>query len=75
MVLTMRIFQSLIFQYPNTEFAGLSENLKYGARRAKLSWYTIDPLFFRNTSVTPPNVNKIIDLENGNSIEHKLIVL
>ena len=60
--------QSLIFQYPTTEFSGFSDNLKYGARRAKLSWYTIDPLFFRTTSVTPPNVNKILELDNGSSI-------
>ena len=50
------------------EFIEESENLKYGAKRAKLAWYTIDPLFFRNTSITPPNVNKTITLSNGNSI-------
>ncbi|MBT5750392.1 MAG: cell surface protein SprA, partial [Flavobacteriales bacterium] len=60
--------QDIIFQYPETEFSGISENLKYGAKRAKLAWYTIDPLFFRSTSITPPNVNKTISLANGNTI-------
>jgi cell surface protein SprA len=60
--------QDITFQYPLTEFSGVSENLKYGAKRAKLAWYTIDPLFFRSTSITPPNVNKTISLANGNTI-------
>ena len=51
-------------------FANSNENndLILGYKRAKLAWYTIDPLFFRNTSITPPNVNKILSLDNGNSI-------
>ena len=60
--------QHLIFQYPLTEFSNFSENLKFGAKRAKLAWYTIDPLFFRNTSITPPNINKTLSLANGSSI-------
>ena len=38
--------QNTTFKFPETEFSGFHENLKYGARRAKLAWYTIDPLFF-----------------------------
>ena len=51
-------------------FANSSANndLILGYKRAKLAWYTIDPLFFRNTSITPPNVNKILNLANGSSI-------
>ena len=51
-------------------FENSSENndLTAGYKRSKLAWYTIDPLFFRNTSVTPPNVNKILNLANGNTI-------
>mgnify|MGYP003324174345 CR=1 FL=1 len=60
--------KNITFKFPETEFSGFHENLKYGARRAKLAWYTIDPLFFRNTSITPPNVNKIVSLDNGSSI-------
>ena len=29
--------------------ASLNNNLEIGYKRAKLAWYTIDPLFFRNT--------------------------
>lgn len=31
----------------------LSNDLSYGYNRAKLAWYSIDPLFLRNTSYTP----------------------
>ena len=50
------------------ENSALNNNLSLGYKRAKLAWYTIDPLFFRNTSITPPNVNKTITLANGNKI-------
>ncbi len=33
--------------------ASLDDNLAYGFNRAKLAWYTIDPLFLRSTSTTP----------------------
>ena len=46
-------------------------NLILGHRRAKLAWYTIDPLFFRNTSITPPNVNQNLILANGNSVQQQ----
>lgn len=35
----------------------LDNNLGFGYNRAKLSWYIIDPLFFRTNALTPPNVN------------------
>jgi cell surface protein SprA len=34
----------------------LVNDLGAGFRRAQLSWYVIDPLFFRNNSLTPPNI-------------------
>lgn len=34
----------------------LTGDLRYGFQRARLSWYMIDPLFFRNNNLTPPNV-------------------
>ena len=46
----------------------INNDLVSGYRRAKLAWYTIDPLFFRNTSITPPNVNRTLNLANGSSI-------
>ncbi len=33
-----------------------SDSLAFGFNRAKLAWYVIDPLFWRNDSRTPPNV-------------------
>ena len=48
-----------------------NNNLLLGFKRAKLAWYTIDPLFFRNTSITPPNVNKNLTLANGNTIKQQ----
>ena len=48
--------------------ASLNDNLEIGFKRAKLAWYTIDPLFFRNTSITPPNINKTLSLANGNTV-------
>ncbi len=32
-------------------------NVNYGYNRAKLSWYTIDPLFYRGNSQTPSNID------------------
>ena len=54
--------------FPN---ASLNNNLDIGFKRAKLAWYTIDPLFFRNTSITPPNINKTLSLANGSSIKQQ----
>ncbi|MAU36420.1 MAG: cell surface protein SprA [Flavobacteriales bacterium] len=50
------------------ENANENNNLISGFKRAKLAWYTIDPLFFRNTSITPPNINQTLNLSNGNSV-------
>ena len=50
------------------ENTSVTNDLILGYKRAKLAWYTIDPLFFRSTSITPPNVNKMLSLPNGNVI-------
>lgn len=34
----------------------LTNNLAYGYNRARLAWYTIDPLFLRNNSYTPSHI-------------------
>ena len=34
----------------------LSDNIGFGYNRAKLAWYIIDPLFFRNNSLTPDHI-------------------
>ena len=54
--------------FPN---ASLNNNLEIGFKRAKLAWYTIDPLFFRNTSITPPNINKTLTLANGSTVKQQ----
>ncbi len=36
--------------------ATLNDSLEYGFRRAHMSWYVIDPLFFNDNSLTPENV-------------------
>jgi cell surface protein SprA len=35
---------------------GRTNDLSYGYNRSKLSWYVIDPLFYRDNSVTPPHI-------------------
>lgn len=46
-------------QYQQDEFpeASFTNDLRLGFNRAKLAWYVIDPLFFRNDNITPPNIN------------------
>ena len=39
-----------VYVMPIFENANLNNDLITGFKRAKLAWYTIDPLFFRNTS-------------------------
>lgn len=34
----------------------LVNDLRYGMQRARLAWYTIDPLFSRNSSLTPSHI-------------------
>ncbi len=41
--------------FPN---ANQNNSLDYGYDRAKLAWYSIDPLFTRNESRTPGNINE-----------------
>jgi cell surface protein SprA len=36
--------------------ASLNNDLRIGMNRAKLSWYVIDPLFFRSNSLTPDHI-------------------
>jgi cell surface protein SprA len=36
--------------------AELINDRRYGYNRAHLAWYTIDPLYLRNTSLTPANI-------------------
>ena len=42
----------------------LVNDLSTGFRRAKLAWYVIDPLFFRNNNLTPPNITSAMQSDN-----------
>lgn len=45
------------FQPETFPEASLNDDLRLGFNRALLSWYVIDPLFFRNDNITPDNIN------------------
>lgn len=38
--------------------AAPATGLVYGYNRAKVAWYIIDPIFYRNNTATPTNINK-----------------
>lgn len=40
------------------------DSLVYGYNRGKLSWYVIDPLFYRDNSLTPINVDEVMRSDN-----------
>ena len=42
----------------------LFNDLAYNFNRASLSWYSIDPLFFRNNAFTPENIRGNPDVQN-----------
>ena len=48
--------------------AVLNNNLAYGYNRAKLAWYVIDPLFLRNTSITPNHIKSNPDLQSSHYV-------
>ena len=45
--------------------AALRNNLAYGFNRAKLNWYNIDPLFFRNAPITPEHLRTDLDAKSN----------
>lgn len=48
------------------------DSLIYGYNRAKLSWYVIDPLFFRTSSITPSNVANDPDMQSDHRMREVL---
>ena len=46
------------------ESFGLNDDLRNGYRRAKVAWYIVDNVFYRNTGGETPNNIDEIDLEN-----------
>ena len=48
--------------------AATNNDLAYGFNRAKLAWYTIDPLFQRTTSTTPDYIKGDLNLQSNNLV-------
>jgi cell surface protein SprA len=46
----------------------VSNSLEYGYNRAKLAWYIIDPLFLRNTSLTPAHIKNDKNLQSNHLV-------
>lgn len=46
----------------------LVNDLRYGYNRARLAWYTIDPLFLRNSSLTPKHIRDNPDLQSSHLV-------
>ena len=51
----------------------LTNDLSYGYNRAKLAWYVIDPLFQRNSSITPSHIVDDSDQQENNYVREVLI--
>ncbi len=43
-------------------------DLSYGFNRAKLAWYVIDPLFLRNTNLTPAHIRQDPDQQSSHFV-------
>jgi len=48
--------------------ASVSNNLQFGYNRAHLAWYYIDPLFLRNTSLTPSYIRNNKELQGNHFV-------
>lgn len=46
--------------------------IDYGFNRAKLAWYVIDPLFFRNNNLTPDHIQNDPDLQSNHYMREVL---
>lgn len=45
--------------------ASLNNDLRYGFNRARLAWYFIDPLFLRNTALTPAHIRNNVKFQGS----------
>ncbi len=55
--------------FPNSD---LVNDLRTGFRRAQLSWYVIDPLFFRNNTLTPEHIKADAAMRSDNRMREVL---
>ena len=53
--------------------ASLNNSLEYGYNRAKLAWYVIDPLFQRNSSITPDHILNDPEQQDNNYVREVFI--
>ncbi len=51
-------------QYNLFPEASLNNDLRLGYNRARFAWYIIDPLFFRNSSITPASITDQVQSNN-----------
>ncbi len=52
-------------KFPDAE---LMNDLKAGFGRAQLAWYSIDPLFLRNTNRTPAHIRRDVNLQSNHYV-------
>jgi len=52
--------------------AAIGTELKYGFNRAKLAWYVIDPLFFRNNNLTPDHIKQDLEQQSNHFVREIL---
>ena len=55
--------------FPEGEYV---DDLRNGFRRAQLSWYVIDPLFFRNNNLTPQHIADDADMRSDHRMREVL---
>lgn len=51
----------------------LRDSLPYGYNRANLSWYNIDPLFFRNSPLTPSHIQNDVAMKSNHYMREVLV--
>ena len=51
----------------------LRDSLPYGYNRANLSWYNIDPLFFRNSTLTPSHIQNDVAMKSNHYMREVLV--
>ena len=55
--------------FPETEF---NNDIRYGYNRARLAWYTIDPIFHLSNASTPQNIRENKELQSGHYVREIL---
>jgi cell surface protein SprA len=55
--------------FPETEF---NNDIRYGFNRARLAWYTIDPIFHLSNASTPQNIRENKELQSGHYVREIL---